>query len=461
METIAADQGVGNNLITESDVTSDITELFRHPPQETSLLSGRTLTFRRLNENNEGPYVFNIHPHGMQYLQLSTARLFIEGNIVHSDGTALAVDEKGDVALTNLPGCAIFSSIDISIDGTPYPELSNKFANYKGYLETVLTYSPEAATSHLAAAHFRMDTPKLFNTFEATNEVHVKRSAFCDTSRMLQISTPLPSDFFQVDRLFPPGTRITLTLNRAEDRFFICSSKNDKSYKFQIRDMYLNIRHVTLSPEIVQQHQKDVESGKPILLPYNRTTITTFSYAAGTPSIRPILLEGPLPKFLMLGFVKSANFHGSFKTNPFEFVNCDINNLSINVNGETIPSIPYTPDFDNDLVTREYREFFDNIGILTGNKANMMTPHLFLNGLTLFPFDLTPDQCGGYHIHERKTGSISLYAEFKKALPQGMNLVVAASYDAQLIIGRDKMEKRTITTEIMQELKRNKKRKLE
>lgn len=359
MEAVVKDQGVGvgNNLVTETDVMSHASDLFSPSSQEISMLDGRYINFRRLNENNEGPFVFNLNPQGMQYLQLSSARLFIEGKIVDDKGKDLLAADNGKMGLTNLPGSAMFSSIDIAIDGVPFPELSNKYSNYKGYLETVLTYSPENARGHLAAAHFFMDTATKFDTFDTTvNEGHVARAKLVNESAKLQISTPLASDFFQLDRLFPPGVKITVTLTKSDDKFFICSGVA-KSYKFQIEDMYLSIRHINLTPETIAKHQHEIIS-KSIVLPYNKTTITTQSFGAGASAMRIVnLVDSTLPKSIIIGFVKATNFHGSFATNPFYFTNCNISSLHLNVNGESVPSLPYRPDFAKALFTREVSKY--------------------------------------------------------------------------------------------------------
>jgi hypothetical protein len=370
MEVVKKDNGFGNNLITENDVISHAANIFQPSVQEISMLDGRYLNFRRLNENNDGPYVFNIAPQGMQYLQLSTARLFIQGKITDEKFKDLSSASKGRVALANLPGAAMFSSIDISIDGKPYPELSNKFSNYKGYLETVLTYSPDTVKGHLAAAHFAMDTPGSFNDFDpkaadtgsgssvipgkpASNKGHEYRASLANGSRQIQISCPLATDFCQIDRFFPPGSKITITLTKADDKFFICSNEDGKTYKFLIEDMYLSIRHVNLAQDYIELHQKELET-KPVILPYNKTCISTHAVQANASAMHVInFVDGTLPKSILVGFVKSTNFHGSFKTNPFEFSNCGISSLWLEIGGQMLPSQPYTPDFENHQFTRE------------------------------------------------------------------------------------------------------------
>ncbi len=353
MELVSKEQGVGNNLITENDVISHQADLFRGSAQEVSMVDGTQIIFRRLHDNNDGPYEFNLTPQGMQYLQLSSARLFIEGKIVDDEMKPLVAASDGLVALANLPGAAMFSSVEITIDGVPYPELSNRYSNYKGYLETVLTYSPETANGHLAAAHFYMDTPLKFSDFkkESENVGFKKRASLTDRSQIIQISCPLPSDFFQIDRFFPPGSKITIKLTKADDRFFICSGDvAEKKYKFQIDDMYLTVRHINMCQEIIEKHGKDFDS-KYIVLPYNKTAIMTHSIGQGSTALHLAnLVQGTLPKSVIIGFVAAANFHGTYKSSPWEFINCNMSEIYLNVLGQSVPSKPFTPKFPNQTV---------------------------------------------------------------------------------------------------------------
>jgi hypothetical protein len=420
---------------TETETNSSATNIFLPIAQETSIIDGRVIDFPRLHPTSTGPFVFNIGPQGQTYLQLGSARLFIQAKLIDGEGKNLEAGNNGKVSLTNLPGCAMFSSIDIMLDGNPLPDLSNKYANYKGYLETVLSYSSDIAKGHLAASHFFMDTAAQFDTFTDANEGHKQRATIVNESTVFQICSPLPSDFFQVDRLFPPGVKITVTLNKADEKFFVCSS-DGTAYQLQILDMYLSVRHVTVHPDIAAQHRIDIVRN-PIILPYNKTSIQTYAFGPGFSVIQvPYLQQSTIPKTLVIGFLKSKNFHGTFKSNPFNFENMNIVNLSISKNGQTIPSKPYAPNFEQNLFTREYRGFFDNIGITTGNTTNMMTPALFKSGLCLFPFDLTPDQCGGMHCHPQETGTITLDVTFGTALTEPINVIVMSVYDAQIFVDR-------------------------
>jgi len=104
-----------------------------------------------------------------------------------------------------------------------------------------------------------------------------------------------------------------------------------------------------------------------------------------------------------------------------------------------VPSKPYTPDFNNNIYAREYREFMDNIGLSTGNHANMISPALYNNGLTLFAHDLTPDMCNGFHQHPRRTGCINIEAHFRTQITESVTAIVMCIYPAKLELVKKKI----------------------
>jgi len=156
------------------------------------------------------------------------------------------------------------------------------------------------------------------------------------------------------------------------------------------------------------------------------------------------MFTGVMPKTIIIVMVKSAAFAGSYKTNPFKFDHFGMTSGAIRVNGEQVPCEPYTPDWDKQLYTREYRDLFDNIGISHNDMGNVITPQLFAGGNFMMAFDLTPDRCNGRHYHPRQSGMIALEITLKEALKQSINVLAFATYDA--IVSLDKHNR--VTTDI-------------
>ena len=55
------------------------------------------------------------------------------------------------------------------------------------------------------------------------------------------------------------------------------------------------------------------------------------------------LFLGQLPKRTIVGIVDNRAYNGDFSLNPFDFKHCDLNFLSIHLDGQQIPWAPLKP----------------------------------------------------------------------------------------------------------------------
>lgn len=443
MTTHSKDHGVGSLQETDSDIISHATDIFSMPVLEPSMIVGRTTTVKPTNAENEGPFEFRIVPQGPLYVHLAAMRALLVLRLVNEDGTDITAADK--VAPVNLIGSSLFKSIDIDIAGVPVPDLSNMYSNYKAYFETILSYSKTAAESHVLCSRFHMDKEALFDTHDDSNKGWDDRSKYAAESKKFQVMIPIHSDFIQCDKLLPPGVHWTIRFTRASDDFtYTVPTANNKKYKIVIDDFRLYVRHIELNRDIVSKHLTKFDS-QPAIYHINKTVMKTFSYAQGFNTITvPSILSDILPKTLIFGLVKADALRGNSKLNPYNFQHFGLSSANIRINSESVPAEIYTPNFTDKLYIREYREFFDNIGISHNDMGNVITPVMYANGCTLFAFDLTPDKCNGRHYHPRQSGTIDLELAFKANLTSTINVVVFAIYDAIVLL--DKFNK--VTTDI-------------
>ena len=133
---------------------------------------------------------------------------------------------------------------------------------------------------------------------------------------------------------------------------------------------------------------------------------------------QPNIINGLLPRQIVIGFVNADAFNGDIKLNPFHFQHYDCNFIALRVNGVQIPSKGFRPNFEKKIVRRELRSLYDNIGVNEPSDDSGCNLNVddFLGGYTLFSFDLTSDKCNGFHLHETTTGIIDLEILFSKPL---------------------------------------------
>ena len=78
---------------------------------------------------------------------------------------------------------------------------------------------------------------------------------------------------------------------------------------------------------------------------------------------QPNIINGLLPRQVVIGFTKADALNGDYTLNPFNFEHFNCNFLALRVNGVQTPAKGFRPNFENKIVRRELRALYDNIGV--------------------------------------------------------------------------------------------------
>ena len=434
METVQ--QGFGALQTTEDDVISHSTDIFSLPSTEIAMLAGDTLAYRPTNLDSIGPYHFVINPQGNKVLHLNTARLWIKARVVTGDNTKL-ISGVGVNLVNNFIG-SFCDKVEIALDGADVG-LSNNHLNYKQYVETLISYGNSARESHLQAGGWHVDEANQFE-FSATNTSDgiTQRTNIIKDSNEFTLMAPIHADLLHTDRQFPPGIALSVIITRASDKFLLQAKDDTVDYKLQIIEMKLFIRHITLTDSATSGMLQKIKT-EPISLPFNKTIIKSITQSSSISDLTlPNVIQGSIPKSLLI-YMTVDGADSKYELNPYNFQTFSLINAYIRVNGKTIPSEPYTPNFTmSHGYSREYRDFFDNIGISHDDHGNAVSMSMYKGGAFFIAFDLSPDLCNGYHKHLHRTGTIDLFMKTSKPLTKSVRVFIHATYDGLLQITPDK-----------------------
>lgn len=423
MQSISS--GVGPKTLGELDIVSDGSDITQEISLERSVVRSHTACIRPVNVQSDGPFELKIWPQQSQYIQLNSHRLYVRCKITKEDGSDIT--EEDPIAFINNAGNSLFSNIDILINDLTISQLTNTHTDYKGYLENLLSYDPQA--SDLEAGGWAMDNDKWD---DVDNNGHCTRKEWTDgslfggrTSREFMIS--LPSDFLQVRKMLPPGFAVTIKLTRNPDNKCLYGPV-DAGYKVKIEDMRMYVKYMELDPSLEKAHNSVLMKGG-LVYHLSKTLITTSSVGIGmTNCIIPQIFNGTHPKSILIAFTDQKSYDGAMTKNPYYFAPFDVASIHLGVGGARLPSDPYSLDFPAGLCVRAYRDLLDAIG-MKDDDGRRLTLEQYRNGCTLFGFDLTKDSCAGFHCHDPDSGVISLEVNFHKALTAPLKILAVAVYD--------------------------------
>jgi hypothetical protein len=155
---------------------------------------------------------------------------------------------------------------------------SHEHYNYRAYLEPLLTYGTDAASSHLSNSYWYLDTgdmqpsdPTAETHTSATNDGILSRWSRLSGSRDVQLLGRLHTDLCNVALFLLPRVPLQIKLKNARPSFYLIYKSADTETTFKFLDAYLLVRRVQPNPVILQAQEKALDKGA--LARYNMTGV--------------------------------------------------------------------------------------------------------------------------------------------------------------------------------------------
>lgn len=137
--------------------------------------------------------------------------------------------------------------------------------------------------------------------------------------------------------------------------------------------------------------------------------------------------ESPLPKFVLVAFCSNQAVAGSYKHNPWNFINCYLRQISLHVNVVSVPADPIDVFYDVDGSDGErslqvFDRFFDS---LTVRGINVDRKDV-AKGYAIYIFTLDPDLSENMQFPLLKSGEMSLNVRLGTPLVEGVTCILFA-----------------------------------
>lgn len=447
-------------------------ELFQVPPTNIALEESKWMEYYPISstlQSETAPIEFDIQGQGDEYIDLSQTYVQIVCKFTKDDGTALTGANTSVTPVNNIIH-SLFSEIDVTLNGKIITPGTDTYP-YKAYLEKLLSYRPKTLETQMKACSLwekdtagHMDdalttaptqTKTQFNVVDdkvtinaaqlgfplpadGENEGLRKRRDAIENSKKITLIDRLYVDLFQQDRFIPNGVDIRLRFNRAKPAFHLMAHAGS-SGKISILSMLLWVRKVKPTATVLNAINERLNS-ETVKFPLRRVEVKTFTIPQGTQSkITDHLFQGQMPKRIVLGFVENAAFNGDLTKNPFNFKNANVKKLDVSINGETITTRPFEPDFANDLYLRSYLSLYQGLGKFGEDWAPDISFEEYKDGYTLWCVDFTKDQeaqLDKFHLIE--TGNLRIEVQFSQNTATTLNCLVYAEFDNLLEINKQR-----------------------
>ena len=438
--------GIGGLSTGKDELASSQFDLFDNIELETGVKKMHTQTFRPISStSSRGPFTFEIPADPEKFTDAESIRLHGRMRIRKNTANVLgniAVDEN--VSTVNNIFNSLWSSINVSLNGTEITDPSSRWYSYKSYFENHLSYSSATKEKILSFKGYIKDTPLNFDNVgnagnASTNNGYVKRQAMFAESKWVYFCINIHADITTLRKYIPPNVKIMLELQRNSDEFCLLSHKSIDNFKIELDDMRLRINRIESSPRIMNYYENKLKNGKVPRLSIDRSLLKTYTVSSGRLDLSEhnVISGRQLPDQIIIGIVGESAHRGVINKNPFNFQNFGITEACLIVNGIREPPEIYKVDKDIGDQADLYASFLENVGVGTDDRECGITYDDYYGGSFLLVWDRTQDKCNRFHRHPPDSGSIDVHIKTKTALTETVTVVIYATYSADLLLDKD------------------------
>ena len=235
------------------------------------------------------------------------------------------------------PGFAncLFEQIDFFLNGVNIAQATNLY-HHQAYIEDLL-YKPTHPTDIGAG-------------WEGEEELNVRAKG--KIGLYFRLHNPLCNQ----DKLLIENIPILLRLTRTGDSFGlrVPESATVTDYRLTLHDLSVHVKRVKIYPDVSLGISSALEKAACRYF-VTRNEMKDFVLTTGSSHYNfEGVFSGILPKRMIVLFISNESLGGDLKLGPFKYENFKLTQITANVNGFPVLTIPCTPNFEKSLCIREF-----------------------------------------------------------------------------------------------------------
>jgi len=411
-------------------------DIFSPSVLQTSVTAGDWQHFAPVQAiSKDGPIQFLVPGQGQHYVDLNKTLLYLRFKAINgTTGANLSADDK--VTIINNPLNSIFGDVKMEFNQTTVSH-ANNMNHYRSYIELLFNFNSESKDTHLTSALFYQDKAGGFNDIDSkANKV---RGTYLAGSKEVEVCGRLHCDLLSIDKYLLNDVDIRITLTRNPNSLLFMAADEKISPQLEILEAKLFVRKVDVSPGILIAHAKTLENA---VAQYHYKRVELFNYTMGSGLYQKTLENlflNRIPSRIIFGLVKNSAFSGNFGESPFNFEHFDTNYVNLSINGRSIGSAPYKPNYTDDKCVLPYLFSFFGAGMHLNDDGYCVSRQDYKSGYALYCYDTLPDLSSSEsYLSPATQGSCRLELGFAKPLQHVVNCIIYAEFPDTCEIDRNR-----------------------
>ena len=144
-----------------------------------------------------------------------------------------------------------------------------------------------------------------------------------------------------------------------------------------------------------------------------------------------------IPSRLVIGLVKETAASGTKTENPFNFKHYNVSHVEVKFNDQ---KFEVETNFGEGKVQRAYNQLFKDTGIQACGVDCDLTVEEYMDGYTLFAFDLTADRTPeDVRINLLRQGKLTISLRFRAATPHSISAIICSFFDNMIQLNSDRL----------------------
>lgn len=417
-------------------------------PIQNSIESTRELRLSPINAlQQDTPFEFTVEGSEAedQFLDLSNSYFYFRVQVqTAANANPAAADEVS--CIQNL-GHSMFSRVEAFMQDRPVNDPHGCYG-ISSYITDLLQRPKSAKDTWMSLqGWWGKDTAGQFASLRATeanavNKALRARNVKIGTGNIVELCIVPHIEIFHSDKFIPPGVKIKIRFTPAQPSFFMTRHGQNDNSKLLIKDAIWYLPAVKATHSQALALYEAVREVGPYRLNMSRTTVKTLAIAAGqTTGNLDNLILGPIPNRVVIAMMTNTAFTGTYAENTYNFQHFNVTNISLKVNGNSVPTNEYRPDFTTANQNRYKREYRGMLQALNRHKGDLdidFEPDDFVGGYCFWVFDLTPDQNSDKSHSPLGSGNVRLDVTFGQALAAAIQVIIHCEFDAWIDIDGNK-----------------------
>ena len=428
---------------SRSSINSSL-DLFDVDPTQTQVAHGFWDYVESTDFNaNSAQLKFHVVEDDRHFIDVSECLVELEVKVTKSGGAAQSGTTANVLVFTGENfGHTMFSKASLIVNGAT-EEYQDNYAE-KAYIENLVNTSQAVKETHLVIEGWDGDIRALDGDELAAAALAAKRNAV-KSSKTIAFSISPKLSLFQQEKMIPPGTSLTLVLEKSDPKFALLSTDSNPangghvqitSAKMKVRKCVVTAKahEVILAAWTGMSLKGDpVHTRKPVKYTHKRAHVSRHTMSANSRNHSVTISGQRKPSRVFCALTSDASASGDFKLNPFKFKHYAVDRISLMINGRPVDE-DSRPDFGTDKATKEYQRFVAACGRQHYASSNGVTLDAFINGSTLFGWDISRTLTNQLEYVEDV--QIRIEFSFATALPETVSLITYLECDEQVQLSR-------------------------